>query len=86
MAKIFCLNLTLSDMMPRQFPPEFVEDMPLYNKAIEVAAEDNGAKLVDLFPLAQGYSSHDGVHPSGRGMKQIADAVISCMESKIQQL
>lgn len=86
MAKIFCLSLTLSDMMPQHFPPEFVEQMPLYNKAIAAAAENNGAKLVDLFTLAQGYSSYDGAHPSGRGMKQIADAVISCIDSEIQQL
>ena len=79
---VWCMNLTYSEKMKGYFYPADFRRMQEYNRVIASAARRYGAKTVDLWTEAAGYTSPDLAHPDRQGMEMIARAVIGAMERK----
>ena len=62
----------------------FGQRLAEYNQAIRDAAEETGAHLADLAALdgicESRYESMDGLHPTGTGMRQLAQLWLRCLE------
>lgn len=53
-------------------------DLGYYNDAIRRAALKNGVVLADIAETCHPFDTLDGTHPTKKGMRQLADAVLSC--------
>jgi lysophospholipase L1-like esterase len=88
-ARIYVANipdLTLLPAFSRQPPAELHAEVERWNAAIAESAAANGATLVDLFTGWQelrqqrDYISRDGLHPSTRGHRRVAEIFWSAMQ------
>ena len=50
-----------------------------YNEAIRSAAREPGCRLADLAASGRTYETLDGIHPSGRGMEELAALWLECL-------
>ncbi len=81
-AKVLCGTLATGYIGRPLFPKltKFGGRLDGYNNAIRDAAAIAGGVLADLAALDEEYESMDGIHPSGDGMKKIADMWLRCLE------
>ena len=76
-AEIWCFTLPINRHDPRT--DAAAEGRPLiegYCRVICECAERNGCRIIDLYSAAPDYDTVDGFHPTARGMKTLADAVL----------
>ena len=83
-AEIRCGTLVAGYIERPLFPKlsHFGKRMEEYNDAIREAAEAAGVRPADLAALngpEDAYESMDGLHPSGRGMEQVAALWLRCL-------
>ena len=53
----------------------------VYNEAIRSAARAPGCRLADLAASGETYESIDGIHPTGRGMEQLAHLWLAALRA-----
>lgn len=83
-AQVLCGTLVVGYIERPLFPKlsYFGQRLEEYNQAIREAVSAAGAALADLASLEESYESMDGLHPSGVGMKQVAQMWLRCMDSQ----
>lgn len=55
-----------------------------YNRAIRGAARRSGCLIADLAAQGRGYSSLDGIHPDGEGMRTLAQLWCRCLPDGVR--
>lgn len=82
-ARVLCGTLTVGYIERPLFPrlSYFGQRLEEYNDAIREAVSVTGAGLADLAALEESYESMDGLHPSGVGMRQVAELWLRCLDS-----
>ena len=83
-AKVLCGTLAVGYIERPLFPKlsYFGQRLEEYNRAIREAVSAAGATLADLAALEESYESMDGLHPSGVGMKQVAQMWLRCLDGQ----
>lgn len=84
-ARVLCGTLVVGYIQRPLFPKlsYFGKRLEEYNEAIREAVRAGGGFLADLAALGDpggSYESMDGLHPSGTGMKQVAELWLRCLE------
>ena len=80
-SRVLCGTLTTGYIGRPLFPKltRFGGRLDGYNDAIRDAAAAGGGTVADLAALKEEYESMDGIHPSGKGMQQVADLWLRCL-------
>lgn len=78
-AELWCLTLPLGSLdgyAPSEAARQRTE---AYSNVIAECAVQNACRLIDICQM-EPYESFDGLHPNAKGMRQIADAVLTAWE------
>ena len=80
-SEIWCFTLPINRNDPRTASAcEGRSPIDGYCKVIRECADRNGCRLIDLYTSAPDYDTVDGFHPTAKGMKIIANAVLKHFE------